>query len=97
MAHSLTWLPDVLKDAGLKVSLVPGWENRGRGDVGKIFGVLCHHTVGPRNGNMPSLNTLINGRGGQQTAPWAARSTWPRSRWNLFCDRRGKGHPRRPR
>jgi len=62
MANSLTWLPDVLKNAGLKVAPVPGWENRGRGDVGRIFGVLCHHTAGPRNGNMPSLNILINGR-----------------------------------
>ncbi len=62
MPHSLIWLPDVLKSAGLKVSLVNGWENRGRGDVGNIFGVICHHTAGPKNGNMPSLNTLINGR-----------------------------------
>jgi hypothetical protein len=62
--HSLTWLPDVLKMAGLKVSVVPGWENRGRGDVGRIFGVICHHTVGPKTGNMPSLNTLVNGRSG---------------------------------
>lgn len=64
MAHSLTWLPDVLKIAGLKVSLVDGWQDRGRGDVGRIFGVICHHTAGPRNGNMPSLRTLINGREG---------------------------------
>lgn len=69
MAHSLTWLPEVLKKAGLKVSLVPGWETRGRGDVGQIFGVLCHHTAGPRIGNMPSLNTLIKGRGGSKPLP----------------------------
>ncbi len=62
MAHSLIWLPQVLKDAGLKVALVDGWETRGRGDVGNIVGVICHHTAGPRNGNMPSLNTLIKGR-----------------------------------
>lgn len=62
MAFSLTWLPEVLTRAGLKVSLVPGWENRGNGDVGRIFGVLCHHTVGARTQNMPSLNTLLNGR-----------------------------------
>lgn len=62
MIYSLTWLPSVLKTAGLKVALVDGWESRGRGDVGTIFGVICHHTVGPKNGNMPSLNTLINGR-----------------------------------
>ena len=62
MIHSLTWLPAVLETAGLKVALVDGWESRGRGDVGPIFGVMCHHTVGPKNGNMPSLRTLIEGR-----------------------------------
>jgi peptidoglycan hydrolase-like protein with peptidoglycan-binding domain len=62
MAHSLTWLPDVLKAGGLKVALIDGWENRGARDVGNIFGVLCHHTAGPKNGNMPSLNTITKGR-----------------------------------
>lgn len=62
MIFSLTWLPDILKEAGLKVALVDGWESRGRGDVGTISGVICHHTAGPKIGNMPSLNTLINGR-----------------------------------
>lgn len=64
MAFSLTWLPEVLKAAGLKVSLDPGWENRGLGDVENIFGVICHHT-GVRNPgklNMPTLNSLRNGR-----------------------------------
>ena len=62
MPFSLTWLPDVLKAAGLKVALVPDWANRGHGDVGHILGVLCHHTAGPKNGNMPSLGTITNGR-----------------------------------
>jgi hypothetical protein len=62
MPKSLTWLPEVLKGAGLKVSLVDGWEDRGRGDVGRIKGILCHHTAGPKTGNMPSLDILINGR-----------------------------------
>jgi Negative regulator of beta-lactamase expression len=64
MAFSLTWLPDVLRAAGLRVAPVDGWQTRGRGDVGRIFGVICHHTAGPKNGNMPSLNILINGRAG---------------------------------
>jgi peptidoglycan hydrolase-like protein with peptidoglycan-binding domain len=59
----LTWLPDVLKGAGLKVALKDGWEARGR-EVGPIVGVICHHTAGPKTGNMPSLNTLIDGRPG---------------------------------
>jgi len=62
MAFSLIWLPQVLKDAGLKVATNPGWEDRGRGDVGSIVGVICHHTAGPKIGNMPSLKTLVNGR-----------------------------------
>lgn len=52
----------MLKAAGLKVAPVDGWQSRGRGDVGQIMGILCHHTAGPKSGNMPSLNILINGR-----------------------------------
>jgi peptidoglycan hydrolase-like protein with peptidoglycan-binding domain len=62
MAFSLTWLPEVLKSAGLKVAVVPGWESRGRGDIGTVLGVLCHHTAGAKTGNMPTLNLLVNGR-----------------------------------
>lgn len=62
MEYSLIWLPAALKEAGLKVALVPGWESRGRGDVSRIVGVICHHTAGARQGNMPSLKTLIDGR-----------------------------------
>ena len=46
MAFSLTWLPKVLLDAGLRVAEQPGWRTRGRGDVGVIKGVICHHTAG---------------------------------------------------
>lgn len=62
MTFQLTWLPQVLRDAGLKVATVDGWDSRGNGDVGQVVGVICHHTAGPRNGNMPSLQTLIDGR-----------------------------------
>jgi len=62
MAFSLTWLPDVLLKAGLKVATVDGWEFRGLGDMGEVFGVICHHTAGPKDQNMPTLNTIINGR-----------------------------------
>jgi peptidoglycan hydrolase-like protein with peptidoglycan-binding domain len=63
MPFSLTWLPQVLKDSGLKVAVTDGWENRGHGDVGNIVGVICHHTATPgKNANMPTLNTLIQGR-----------------------------------
>ena len=62
MSYSLIWLDEVLKKAGLKVALVPGWETRGHGDVGVIKGVICHHTAGPKTGNMPSLKTVTEGR-----------------------------------
>jgi hypothetical protein len=62
MPFSLTWLPDVLLEAGLKVAKVDGWDLRGLGDMGEVFGVICHHTAGPKGLNMPSLNTIINGR-----------------------------------
>jgi hypothetical protein len=62
MPNKLIWLPTVLKESGLKVALVDGWEYRGRGDVGDVCGVICHHTAGPKQGNMPSLRTLIDGR-----------------------------------
>ncbi|QRR01479.1 peptidoglycan recognition protein family protein [Dyadobacter sandarakinus] len=70
MSHSLIWLPDVLAAADLKIALVDGWETRGSRDVGNIFGVICHNTVGPKTGNMPSLNVLVNGRvGGTHPLP----------------------------
>jgi peptidoglycan hydrolase-like protein with peptidoglycan-binding domain len=62
MSYSLTWLPAVLEAANLKVASVPGWESRGRAEMGTVLGVICHTTVGPRMGNMPSLDVLINGR-----------------------------------
>lgn len=64
MPFKLLWLPEVLKAAGLKVSVVDGWETRGRGDMGDIFGVICHHTgtSNPQRLNMPTLRSLRDGR-----------------------------------
>src|SRR5262245_1953726 len=64
MNYSLIWLPEVLEQAGLKVARVDGWERRGRADAGVTLGVLCHHTGGSKNGNMPTLDVLIHGRPG---------------------------------
>lgn len=62
MIYSLTWLASVLEGASLKVAVVPGWEARGRAEMGPVLGVMCHHTATPRTGNMPTLQTLIDGR-----------------------------------
>lgn len=62
MTYSLTWLPDVLLKAGLRVAPVDGWQYRGHGDMGVVYGILCHHTAGAKTLNMPSLHTLVEGR-----------------------------------
>jgi peptidoglycan hydrolase-like protein with peptidoglycan-binding domain len=65
MIFQLTWLPTVLRNAGLKVAEVDGWASRGTGNMSSsVKGVVCHHTVGRPTGNMPSLNILKNGRAG---------------------------------
>lgn len=38
------WLADVLRAAGLNCDIYPGAFNRGHGDFGGIWGVVCHHT-----------------------------------------------------
>ena len=42
----LTWLPDVLRAAGLPVDVYPGWETRGSDSFGPIRGVIDHATAG---------------------------------------------------
>lgn len=62
MSFSLLWLPQVLSAAGLQVSEVPGWKNRGHGDEGTVRGIICHHTCGPLHGEMLDLNVIVEGR-----------------------------------
>lgn len=48
MSLPFTWLPDVLRAAGLDVMLYPGWETRTAGTrVKDTWGVLCHHDAAP--------------------------------------------------
>lgn len=63
MSYSLTWLPGVLRAAGLKVVEMPGWQMRGHGDMGTVRGVLLHHTAGAIHQNVAKLvDGLIVGR-----------------------------------
>jgi len=64
MAYSLGWLAPILRQAGLTVIEEPNWLKAGHGDVTTTKGVICHHTAGPRAGNTPSLNVVVNGRPG---------------------------------
>lgn len=60
MARAL-WLPDVLRDAGLRVVVEPGWETRGSSSFSPQ-GMVWHHTAGPKTGNFPSRRILVEGR-----------------------------------
>ena len=63
MTFSLTWLPEILLQAGLKVSEELGWRTRGLGGMGTVRGVMLHHTASsPKGGNAPSLKLVANGR-----------------------------------
>lgn len=59
-----TRLADICRAAGLKVVEVRGWKTRGHGPLTAVKTIVCHHTAGPRTGNMPSLNVVTNGRPG---------------------------------
>ncbi len=62
MTFALTWLAPVLRAAGCQVIEQPDWKTRGRGEMGIVRGVLCHHTGGALHGNAPSLPTVEHGR-----------------------------------
>jgi N-acetylmuramoyl-L-alanine amidase/Putative peptidoglycan binding domain len=62
MPFSLTWLPQALRSAGLKVAEQPGWTDRGRAEMGRVRGVICHHTGTKSQANMPTLRILTEGR-----------------------------------
>src|SRR5699024_8365614 len=63
-----TGLARVLKAAGLKVVEIDGWDTRGHGGMGRIKGILLHHTAGPAqsatSSNYPSLRVVRDGRPG---------------------------------
>ena len=61
------WLADAARLTGYPVVEVSGWQNRGAsGGVGMsvVEGVVGHHTAGPKEGEYPSYNVVLNGRPG---------------------------------
>lgn len=60
----LTWLPDVIRNAGLTVVVDPGWDTRGRDFIEPVRGVVAHHTATPAGapGDYPSLRIVRDGR-----------------------------------
>lgn len=97
----LTDLDDVLRAAGLTVVEVPGWRTRGtRGADGKprgltaVRGIMCHHTAGPRTGDLPSLRTVVEGRP-DVPGPLAQLMIARSGAWHIVaaghCNHAGKG------
>jgi hypothetical protein len=63
MTYALTWLPKALRDAGLTVVEVAGWQTRGHGDMGPVKFVICHHTAEKKSSRTkPALAILTDGR-----------------------------------
>lgn len=59
--EALTPLDQALKEGGLDVVPVVGWETAGFPGFDPI-GVMVHHTAGPLSGDAPSLGVCIKGR-----------------------------------
>jgi hypothetical protein len=55
------WVPDKLREYGVNVVAVAGWQTRGSETFTPKV-VIAHHTAGPNTGDAPSLNLCINGR-----------------------------------
>lgn len=53
------WLEEVIRGAGVSVSVHPGALDRGHGDVGRIWGVIDHHTGAPVGSN-PGPGVIAN-------------------------------------
>ena len=59
----LTDLAAVAAKTNLEVIEVSGWQTQGRGEMSDVRAVVCHHTATlNRTADMPSLDTLVNGR-----------------------------------
>ena len=60
----LTWLPDVISDAGLTVKVETGWTSRGYEFTEPVSGIIVHHTATPASapGDYPTLRIVRDGR-----------------------------------
>lgn len=62
MSIYVPWLVDAARLTGYPVSEVSGWKSRGHGGMSSVEGVVCHHTAGPKTGEIPSLAVMRDGR-----------------------------------
>ncbi|MDN5860326.1 MAG: N-acetylmuramoyl-L-alanine amidase [Pseudonocardia sp.] len=57
-------LADACRASGLDVVELPGWQDRGHGQMAGVRSIICHHTAGPPTGDTPSLRVVRDGRAG---------------------------------
>jgi hypothetical protein len=58
----LTWLADVLRDAGCRVDELPGWRTSG-GTLSEVRGIVWHHTASGRSTSDATMAAILrNGR-----------------------------------
>lgn len=74
----LTWLPDVLVHAGIKVVLTPGWLTRSHGELAEDFAIVWHHDASPPGDSPGALGWMIN--------------NWPNASAQCWVDRYGVWH-----
>lgn len=55
----LTWLPEVLARAGIKVVLTPGWLTRSHGELPEDFDTVWHHDASPPGDSPGALDWMI--------------------------------------
>lgn len=55
------WIPDKLREYGLKVVEIDGWKTRGDDNL-TPKGLVCHHTASTAGADHPALGICINGR-----------------------------------
>ncbi|MGQ0465390.1 MAG: N-acetylmuramoyl-L-alanine amidase [Sporichthyaceae bacterium] len=85
---NIPWLADRLREDGfIPVVEHDGWKKRTRPGEFRPVGVLLHHAAGAKASDAnpaPSMNTVINGRGGDQPLPGPL--------YNVLIDYQGNCH-----
>lgn len=63
MTFRLLDLPAFMRQHGLIVKEIGGWQQRGHGDMNMPSFIVCHHTASPaKSGPVPPNNLLAHGR-----------------------------------
>lgn len=76
LLHS--WLPQTLRDAGIKVVETSGWTSRSHGQLPDNVKVVWHHDASPQGDSPGALNWMI--------------SNYPNSSANIWVDNYGTWH-----